>query len=179
MTLSPSITVVVTKGITANICWLCKFDWSDHHSVNALAYTIITVVLISAIPVFAQCLNQPQHWSFILLVSFLVSFPDSMIMGWSHSQTIFFWGWNEAGQVQQLSLQDSSICLLVATQPLLLTHLREKVVQICGYNHMFSLAAMEFPQINYRAYNGKKYSFVYGVSSGDFLLNTLVRFSCR
>ena len=42
---------------------------------------------------------------------------------------------------------------------------------------MLSLAAMELPQINYGAYNGKKYSFVYGVSGGDFLLNTSVRFS--
>ena len=32
------------------------------------------------ISVFALRLNQPQHWSFILLVSFLVSFPDSMRM---------------------------------------------------------------------------------------------------
>ena len=59
----------------------------------------------------------------------------------------------------------------------LLTHLREKVVQISDYNHMFSLAAMELPQINYRAYNGRKYSFVYGVSCGDFLLNASVCFS--
>ena len=42
---------------------------------------------------------------------------------------------------------------------------------------MFSLAAMELPQINYRAYNGKKYSFVYGVFSDDFSLNASVRFS--
>jgi len=35
---------------------------------------------------------------------------------------------------------------------------------------------MELPQINYREYNGKKYSFVYGVS-GDFLLNSSVCFS--
>ena len=42
---------------------------------------------------------------------------------------------------------------------------------------MFPLAAMEFPQINYRAYNGKKYSFVYGLCGGDFLLNASVRFS--
>ena len=35
---------------------------------------------------------------------------------------------------------------------------------------------MELPQINYRAYNGKKYSFVYGMS-GDFLLNSSVHFS--
>ena len=33
---------------------------------------------------------------------------------------------------------------------------------------MFFLAAFEFPQINYRLYNGKKYSTVYGVA-GFFL----------
>ena len=48
-------------------------------------------------------------------------------------------------------------------------------MQISNYN-LFSLAAMELPQINYREYNGKKYSFVYGVS-GDFLLNSSVCFS--
>ena len=29
---------------------------------------------------------------------------------------------------------------------------------------MFFLAAFEFPQINYRLYNGKKYSTVYGIA---------------
>ena len=42
---------------------------------------------------------------------------------------------------------------------------------------MFSSAAMELPEINYREYNGKKYSFVYGVSGRDFLLNASVCFS--
>ena len=42
---------------------------------------------------------------------------------------------------------------------------------------MFSSAAMELPEINYREYNGKKYTFVYGVSGGDFLLNASVCFS--
>ena len=36
---------------------------------------------------------------------------------------------------------------------------------------------MELPEINYREYNGKKYTFVYGVSGGDFLLNASVCFS--
>ena len=51
--------------------------------------------------------------------------------------------------------------------------LRERVVQIHNYN-LLSLAAMDLPQINYREYNGKKYSFVYGVSGGDFLLKASV-----
>ena len=55
-------------------------------------------------------------------------------------------------------------------------HLRERVVQISNYN-LFSLAAMELPQINYREYNGKKYSFVYGVAGADIFLNSSVRFS--
>ena len=42
---------------------------------------------------------------------------------------------------------------------------------------MFSLAAIELPEINYRSYNGRKYSFVYAVSGGDFLLNASVCFS--
>ena len=33
---------------------------------------------------------------------------------------------------------------------------------------------MDLPQINYREYNEKKYSFVYGVSGGDFLLKASV-----
>ena len=51
--------------------------------------------------------------------------------------------------------------------------LRERVVQISNYN-LFSLAAIELPQINYREYNGRKYSFVYGVSGGDFLFKASV-----
>ena len=53
------------------------------------------------------------------------------------------------------------------------TYIRERVVQISNYN-LFSLAAMELPQINYREYNGKKYSFVYGVSGADILLEASV-----
>ena len=41
---------------------------------------------------------------------------------------------------------------------------------------MFSSAAMELPEINYREYNGKKYTFVYGVSGRDFLVNASVCF---
>ena len=35
---------------------------------------------------------------------------------------------------------------------------------------------MELPQINYREYNGKKYSFVYGVAGADILLEASVCF---
>ena len=42
---------------------------------------------------------------------------------------------------------------------------------------MFFLAGIELPEINYRSYNGRKYSFIYGVSGGDFLLNASVCFS--
>ena len=50
-----------------------------------------------------------------------------------------------------------------------------KKLQNSDQLNMFSLPALELPQINYGAYNGRKYSAVYGVSSG-FLLNTSVRF---
>ena len=55
-------------------------------------------------------------------------------------------------------------------------HAFKYIVTILTPKNLFSLAAMELPQINYRAYNGRKYSFVYGMS-GDFLLNSSVRFS--
>ena len=48
------------------------------------------------------CLNQPQHWTFILPVSFLVSFPDSMRMRLVSFQDHIvpsMWGRNDARHV--------------------------------------------------------------------------------
>ena len=44
---------------------------------------------------------------------------------------------------------------------------------------MFFLAAFEFPQINYRLYNGKKYNTVYGIAGFSIDKEDAVSFSQR
>ena len=97
----------------------------------------------------SHCLHYARIWwhsILILLVSFLAS----------NFQTIFFsmWWCMEWGQIG------------LATYPWHDQYLKERVGQLLSGNTFF-LAAFEFPQINYRLFNGKKYGIVYGVSSSN------------
>ena len=101
VTPSQSSTVVVTKGITANIVqiWLVRLSQCE---CTGILYTEYKFALIIAISVFALCLNQPQQRAFILPVSFLVSFSDSMrmrLVSFPDHILSSLWGWNETRQV--------------------------------------------------------------------------------
>ena len=54
---SDTITMVVMKGITANICWLCKFDWSDTGIYSHCKVVLIIAIYVCTMPESATILG--------------------------------------------------------------------------------------------------------------------------